>query len=241
LQGFIQLGTFVITLFCLPETLYSRSNEADTTPSSPTKRNSYLSLLTFRSTTLPTRKIHAKDFWRSLSMLQYLAITLPGLYYMTAFGYGSVLFATTGSLLFKEFYNFSVAQTGLMLSIPLLVGCVIGEANAGWLTDWMVMRHAKKHNGEKLPEARLDALWFGLLVPLGVIIEGVCLTHFETVTWVGAAFGMGIANCGLQAATTVTYAYTTDVGRFTKSKGVLSVADRVACSATNHKAPRSRA
>lgn len=230
----------MVTLFCLPETLYSRDL---TVEPGDRKRNSYIDLLTFRSHTLPRRKIQAKDFGRSLSMLKYLAITLPGLYYMTAFGYGSVLFATTGSLLFKEFYDFSVAQTGLMLSIPLLIGCIIGEANAGWLTDWMVMRHAKKHDGEKLPEARLDALWFGLLVPVGVIVEGVCLSHFETASWVGAAVGMGIANCGLQAATTVTYAYTTDVSplrmwcsvQFHKMQ-----ADQVSLSATNRKARRYR-
>ena len=151
------------------------------------------------------------DFYKTLYMLKYLAVTIPGLYYMTAFGYGSVLSATTGSQLFAELYGFSVSQTGLMLSIPLLIGCVIGEANAGWLTDYMVLRYAKKHDGVRVPEARLDALWFGLLVPVGVIVEGVCLTHYKAVSWVGAAFGMGIANCGLQAATTVTYAYTTDV------------------------------
>lgn len=145
-------------------------------------------------------------------MLKFLLVGIPGTYYMTAFGYGSVIFATTGSQLFREFYGFTVSQTGLMLSIPLLIGCLIGEANAGWLIDWMVVKHAKKNNGEKSPEARLNALWFGLLVPIGLIIEGVCLTHHRTVSWVGSAFGMGIANLGLQAATTVTYAYTTDVG-----------------------------
>lgn len=205
IPGFIQLGTFVITFFCLPETLYSRNTAEDHKP------NTYLDRILFRTNTLPKRKLKLKDFTRSLYMLKYLTITLPGLYYMTAFGYGSVLFATTGSQLFAEFYGFSVSQTGLMLSIPLLIGCLIGEANAGWLTDWMVLRYARKHDGIRMPEARLDALWFGLLVPIGVIIEGVCLTHYQTSSWVGAAFGMGIANCGLQAATTVTYAYTTDV------------------------------
>ena len=202
--GFIQLGMFVVTIFCLPETLYSRNIKADH------KEHSYTDLLLFR-TNRPARKLKLKDFWTNIYMFKYLAITIPGLYYMTAFGYGSVLFATTGSQLFAEFYGFSVPQTGLMLSIPLLIGCLIGEANAGWLTDWMVRRYAKTHNGIRMPEARLDALWFGLLVPIGVIIEGVCLSHAETVGWIGAAFGMGIANCGLQAATTVTYAYTTDV------------------------------
>jgi hypothetical protein len=50
---------------------------------------------------------------------------------MTCFGYGTVLFATTGASLFAKFYHFDVAQTGLMLSIPLLIGCLIGEFNAG--------------------------------------------------------------------------------------------------------------
>lgn len=130
---------------------------------------------------------------------------------MTCFGYGSVLFATTGSNLFHRFYKFDLAQTGLLLSIPLLIGCLIGEANAGWFTDWMVYRYARHHNGVRKPEPRLDALWVALLVPIGVIIEGVCLTHYKTASWVGSAFGMGIACLGLQVATTVVYTYCTDV------------------------------
>ncbi|KAF2114567.1 major facilitator superfamily domain-containing protein [Lophiotrema nucula] len=205
IPGFIQCGTFVVILFCLPETLYSRD-----TSSTTHKPHTFLELLTFRAT-LPDRKLRLIDWWRNIYMLKYLLVSIPGMYYMTAFGYGSVIFATTGSQLFREFYGFTVSQTGLMLSIPLLIGCVIGEANAGWLIDWMVVRHAKKNNGEKSPEARLTMLWLGLLVPIGLIIEGVCLSHYKTVSWVGSAFGMGIANLGLQAATTVTYAYTTDV------------------------------
>lgn len=203
--GFIQLATFVVILLGLPETIYPRN-----IPASTRKSHTYLDLLLFRAT-LPQRKLTLRDFWKNIHMLKYLVVSIPGTYYMTAFGYGSVIFAATGSQLFREFYGFTVSQTGLMLSIPLLIGCVIGEANAGWLIDWMVVQYAKKHNGEKLPEARLNALWLGLLVPIGLIIEGICLSRHETVHWVGSAFGMGIANLGLQVATTVTYAYTTDV------------------------------
>lgn len=206
-QGFIQLGTFAIILFGLPETLYSRN----TSSSSSHAPHSYLDLITFH-TTLPQRRLRPKSFFRNIYMLKYLLVSIPGTYYMTAFGYGSIIFAATGSQLFREFYGFSTSQTGLMLSIPLLVGSLIGEANAGWLIDWLVVRYAKAHEGAKLPEARLDALWLGLLVPVGLVIEGVCLTHHRTVHWVGSAFGMGIANLGLQTATTVAYAYTTDVG-----------------------------
>ncbi|KAK3072084.1 hypothetical protein LTR53_007472 [Teratosphaeriaceae sp. CCFEE 6253] len=200
IPGYIQLGTFVITLLALPETLYSRRT-------SNHEPKSFLDLLLFRAT-LPERRIKLKDFLRPLYMGKYLTVTLPALYYMTCFGYGSVLFAATGSQLFAKNYHFELSQTGLILSVPLLVGSFIGEASTGWFTDWLVSRYAKHHNGVRRPEARLDGLWLSLLVPVGVITQGACIYHHAP--WIGAAFGMGLSNLGLQAATTVTYAYTTD-------------------------------
>lgn len=205
----MQFGTFVVTVFCLPETLYSRKPEVINDPNY--KHHSFTDLLLFKRGKLSDRTLKPRDFLAPFLMLKYYSIFIPGLYYMTSFGYGTVLFAATGAALFREFYEFDTAQTGLMLSIPLLIGCLIGEFNAGWVTDWMVYRYAKKHDGHRLPESRLDAIWLALLIPVGVIIEGVCLTHFETASWVGTAFGMGIASLGLQVATTVVYAYTTDV------------------------------
>lgn len=193
----------MITLFLLPETLFPRKSVDSAT------ERSYTDLLLFRQTRL-NRKLRPKDFVRPLSMARYVCVVVPALYYMTCFGYGSVIFAQTGSAVFSEFYHFNTAQTGLMLSIPLLVGCLIGEANAGWFTDWMVYRYAKRHGGKRIPEPRLDALWFALCIPVGLIIQGVCISHAELTSWVGNAFGMGIASLGLQVATTVTYAYCTD-------------------------------
>lgn len=132
---------------------------------------------------------------------------------MACFGYGIVLIALTGAEFFTKLYGFNAPQTGLMLSIPLLVGGIIGEGAAGWVTDWLSNRYAKRHDGDRLPEARLTAIWGAILVPIGIIVEGVCLlTHSETVSWVGSAFGMGLSNMGLQVTTTTIYAYGTDVG-----------------------------
>lgn len=130
---------------------------------------------------------------------------------MICFGYGTIIFAATGAQLFAKLYHFNIEQTGLLMSIPLLIGALIGEFNAGWVTDYMVYRYAKKNEGMRKPEARLDAIWLALLAPTGVIIQGVCLSHYKTASWVGSAFGMGIASLGLQVATTVVYAYCTDV------------------------------
>lgn len=158
---------------------------------------------------------------------------------MTAFGFGSVLFAATGASLFRELYGFNVAQTGLMLSVPLLIGCLLGEMSAGWLTDRMIYRYAKAHGGRREPEARLDAVLLAILCPIGIIIEGVCLSHHDTVPWIGAAFGMGIANYGVQIANTVTYTYCTDVSGRLYSFTTTSIFTRLTRdSATNPRAPK---
>ena len=134
-------------------------------------------------------------------MGRYLTVLLPTIYYMTCFAYGSVLFAATGSVLYAKNYHFTVSQTGMIISIPLLIGCFIGEASTGWFIDWLVSRDARKHGGQRRPEARLDGLWLSLLVPIGCFIEGICIQH--KTHWIGPAFGMGMANLGLQAVTTV--------------------------------------
>lgn len=204
-KGYIQLGTLAFTLFCLPETIFSRRTVAGR------RERSFADLLLFKNSGLQDRKLRPADFLKPFYMFKYLAIVIPGFYYMTAFGFGSVLFAATGSSLFHKIYQFDVAQTGLMLSIPLLIGCLLGEMSAGWLTDHMVYRYAKKHGGRREPEPRINAIPLAVLCPIGIIIDGVCLSHHKTASWVGAAFGMGIANFGLQVATTITYSYCTDV------------------------------
>jgi len=205
IPGYIQLATLALNLVSLPETLYSRKDQLDH------KEHSYLDLLLFKASRLTDRKLYFADFLRPFYMLKYAAIIIPAIYYMTAFAYGTVLFATTGSSIFTKLYHFNVAQTGLMLSIPLTIGCLIGEASAGWVTDYMVYLYAKRHEGHRKPEPRLNALLLALLLPLGVIIDGVCLQRHATIHWIGPAFGMGIACFGLQVATTVTYSYCTDV------------------------------
>lgn len=211
IPAYVQFALFAITFFGLPETLYSRRPE---TPSSTYQTNSYLDLIMFRSKHLPERQLQLADFSRPFTMLKYVCVLMPALYYMVGFGYGSVLFASTGSVVFREFYNFNLIQTGLILSLPLLIGSFIGELNAGRFVDWLIFKHAQRHDGQRPPEPRLDALWLALMLPIGVLIQGICISHSATTSWVGNAFGMGIANFGLQVATTTVYAYSTDVRRF---------------------------
>ncbi|KAI0810212.1 MFS general substrate transporter [Xylaria sp. FL0064] len=205
--GYIQLGVAVVIALCLPETLFNRTRQ---TGGDDAKERVFLDSFFFQRSTLSRRRIVWRDFIRPFTMLRYLAVLLPAIYYMTCLAYGSVLFATTGSVVYKEIHGFSVIQTGLIISIPLIIGNLIGEAGAGWFTDRLLYMHAKRHDGKRPPEARLDALWFALLLPVGTIINGICISHAATSSWVGNAFGMAIANVGFQVSTTVIYAYCTD-------------------------------
>lgn len=235
IPAYAQLVLFVVTLFCLPETLYSREELAVAATTQHQGRgssaatgdihhhvhhnNSHWDLILFRPKHMQphNRRLTLADFARPFAMLRYLCVLLPALYYMVAFSYGSVLFAATGSVVFRQLYHLDLARTGLMLSLPLLVGSVLGEAHAGWLVDWLLYRsHARRsgggHTHQRPPEPRLNALWLALLLPVGTVVQGVCISHAGAARgWVGNAFGMGIANFGLQVATTVVYAYTTDV------------------------------
>ena len=232
----------MITVFCLPETLFSRDKAL---PSGQDKEKSFLALLVVggRKT---GRHVAARDWLRTVTMVKYLCVILPALYYMTCLAYGSVLFATTGSVVYSTLYKFDIIRTGLILSIPLLIGNIIGEATAGWFVDWLMYRHARKHGGVRLPESRLNALWLALFLPIGTIINGVCLSHSKSSSWVGAAFGMGISSLGFQVATTVTYTYCTDVSpqsqrqtqQVGKTRKMLTMPR--AKSVTSHRVPRSR-
>jgi hypothetical protein len=237
LQGFIQLGTFVITLFFLPETLYHR-DYVSAEEANHYQERTILDIFLFRRQK-GKAKLTISDFMKPLYMLRYIAVLLPGLYYMTAFGYGTLIYSMTGAQVFAEFYHFDVAQTGMILSIPLLTGCLIGELNAGWVTDWLVRRYAKRNDGHIKPEARLNLMWGGLLVPIGLILDGVFLSHYKVVSWVGPAFAMGITSLGFQITTTVMYAYTTDVSDSIGTFNVSQLSDRFSFSVISLKVPRS--
>ena len=142
-------------------------------------------------------------------MFRYPSVFFPTLYYAISFGVGSVLFAVTGAAAFGKIYHFDSAQVGLAIGLSTFIGTLIGEAAAGPVSDYFLLLYTRAHNGESAPEARLHAMWPGAaLVPLGVIIEGVC---FQAEThWAGPVMGIGIAAVGLQIISTNVYAYVTD-------------------------------
>jgi MFS family permease len=201
IPGFMQAGLWVVVLFTLPETLFSRRD------TSRLEERSFAQKLLFHGKVLD-RKIRVGDFIGSLRMGQYLAVLFPCLWYMTANTYGSVLFAVTGAHLCVEVFGFELEQIGLFLGVPLTIGCMIGEATAGWVSDAIINAYAKRHDGYRKPEARLYLLPLCTLLGIGTSIYGYCVQTGKP--WIDAAVVMAISGLGTQVGTTMVYTYTTD-------------------------------
>lgn len=193
-------------IVALPETLFSRSEEA---LASHQERSYRDMLFSFRKNMIRDRRLHLRDFVRPFEMLQYPSVTLTLIYYIISFAYSSILPAVTAAIMFTKIYHFKSGAIGLILGLPLLVGSALGEFLSGPFSDWMMYLYARRHDGQRKPEARLPAS-FGsiLLCPAGIIIYGVTL-YYET-HWMGPVMGMAIASFGLQLVTTVSYTYCSD-------------------------------
>ncbi|KAL9114591.1 MAG: hypothetical protein Q9227_001269 [Pyrenula ochraceoflavens] len=191
----------VLILFSLPETLYSREDFSNL------EQRGYWARISFRGKVLD-RRLTWDSFASNFRMLRYWAVLLPCVYYMTSNTYGSILFVLTSSSITEDLYNFNTGQNGLLLGVPLTLGCLLGEACTGWISDSLINRYAKRHGGYRKPEVRLHLAFLGLLVPVGLVIHGVCVQTRQP--WIALAVGITVTSIGNQAATTLTYAYCTD-------------------------------
>ncbi|KAH8820654.1 major facilitator superfamily domain-containing protein [Xylogone sp. PMI_703] len=201
IPAILNAGIWVALIFTFPETLFSRDDFSNL------EGTSYVSKLLFKGKVL-NRPIRLRDFITPYRMISYWAVSLPSIYWMTANTYGSAMFAVTGSHLAAQLYHFNVAQTGLLMGLPLTIGCMIGEATAGWVSDMLINAYAKRHNGYRKPEARLYLLPACLTLTVGVIVYGPCIQLHKP--WIALAMCMGVAGFGLQVGATMVYTYTTD-------------------------------
>jgi MFS family permease len=191
----------VLVVITLPETLFSREN------ASTLVKRSYREKLFFYGKVLD-RPIRRRDFGTPFRMIQYAAVTLPCIYFMTSNTYGSALFAVTGAKIAATVYHFNVAQTGLFIGLPLTIGCMIGEATTGWISDVIINTYAKNHNGYRKPEARLFSIPLCALLCMGTATYGFCIEHHKH--WITSTVCMGVSGLGCQVVATVVYTYCTD-------------------------------
>jgi len=201
LPGILTASLWIVLLFTFPETLFSRNDFSNI------EGTSYWSKLGFKGKIL-NRAIRPRDFLTPYRMIRYWAVVLPCCFLMTTNTYGSALFAVTGSHLAASLYHFNSGQTGLLMGVPLTIGCMIGEATAGWLSDLIINAYAKRHNGYRKPEMRLAIMPGVLALTAGIMAYGPSVQAHKP--WIDLAVCMGVAGFGLQIATTMVYTYTTD-------------------------------
>jgi MFS family permease len=105
-------------------------------------------------------------------------------------------------------YNFNAAQIGLM-SLPPLIGNILGTVVGAPLTDRIILYLARKNNGIYEPEMRLWLLLvFAPLFPTGLIVFGYGLG--QGMSWPIVAVGLGIFAFAMPPIASVALSYLTD-------------------------------
>ncbi|RDB25095.1 hypothetical protein Hypma_007426 [Hypsizygus marmoreus] len=191
---------FFICLFFMPETLFDRPPDIETTKlttelddieeckaspqpiygeqfiSPPLTLKTYLNRLwIFDLERPPSRRLQSGDFIvKPLSMLKYPSVAFPALYYAVTYGFASIEPALTLATLFTEIYHFDTVRNGLANGVSLLVGASLGELCSGLVTDAMMQRARRKalEQGINAPaEVRLQGIWTGAIaVPVGLLM-----------------------------------------------------------------------
>lgn len=185
--------SFLVALFCLPETLFSRDPEFLATR---TKERTYRDLLFKPLTSLiPGRKLRGMDFLTSLYMLKYPSVALVFWFYTWSWTFINILPALAMAKIYLTEYGFKSGPIGLCTGIPLTIGSVIGELSAGKLSDIIMYRLAKRNNGVRKPEHRLYLTCLSaFLGPIGMIVFGTLLN--KHAYYILPLIGLGIGKSG---------------------------------------------
>ena len=182
---------FIIILFCLPETLYVRS-DVNSLP--------YISKTSYSKTTfLDGLKVRDRNPNTPLSWDKFILppfrlalkphAVFPALYYATQYGFASILPAVTVASIFSKEFKWDTLQIGLGYGGALTIGGSLGELAAGLVLDALVQKKMRG-NVKFQPEMRLRVIWHGeILVPAGLLIYGFTM-QYKTF-WVGPLMGMG--------------------------------------------------
>ncbi|KAJ7154357.1 MFS general substrate transporter [Mycena crocata] len=157
------------------------------------------------------RKLQLVDFWRPFQMLKYFPVVVLGWFGAVAFTLGSVMPAQTVSALFRTYYKWGSARTGVALSVSTTIGGVLGEVVSGPVID-KLMERARKRSGRVRPESRLHGMWPAIfLLPAGLLVFGFSIeNHALNHSYVGATVGMAITCFAVQMITTPIIAYCVD-------------------------------
>ncbi|KAJ6458914.1 MFS general substrate transporter [Mycena vitilis] len=195
---------WVLIVLCLPETLYVRGLPI-------IKSTGKYHRLRLIGTRAVGRNLQLIDFARPFQMLKYFPIVVLGWYAAVAFTLGSVMPAQTVSALFRTYYKWGSARTGVALSVSTTIGGVLGEVVSGPVID-KLMERSRKREGHVRPESRLHGMWPAIfLLPAGLLMFGFSIANHElTHSYIGATVGMAVTCFAVQMITTPIIAYCVD-------------------------------
>ncbi|KAJ6600945.1 MFS general substrate transporter [Mycena vulgaris] len=147
------------------------------------------------------RKLQLLDFARPFQMLKYIPVVVVA----------CVMPAQTVSALFRTYYKWGSARTGVALSVSTTIGGVLGEVVSGPVID-KLMERSRKRSGRVRPESRLHGMWPAIfLLPAGLLMFGFSIeNHALTHSYIGATVGMAVTCFAVQMITTPIIAYCVD-------------------------------
>ncbi|EPE04869.1 mfs general substrate transporter [Ophiostoma piceae UAMH 11346] len=202
--------SFLVTLFCLPETLFSRDPRF---LHNRTHERSFKEMLfRLKGNLIPERRLQGRDFFTAFDMLKYPSVAFPFWFYTWSWTFINILPAISMAKIYGSRYGFASGQIGLCTGIPLIIGCLIGEVCGGKMSDFILYKMARKNGGQAKPEHRLVLTCISAVFgPTGMIIFGVCIQ--KEYNYIVPLVGLAVGVLGLQITSTCLYAYLSDCYR----------------------------
>lgn len=123
----------------------------------------------------PTGESYWETLMRPFPALIYFPVVMyTALQYSFGLAWISVIGSTISIVYPYPPYNFSPSGIGLM-SLGCFVGCILGSVYGGLLSDWSVVRLARKNGGYYEPEMRLHLLHLPFVSQAaGILMFGIC-------------------------------------------------------------------
>ncbi|KAI5294786.1 hypothetical protein KEM52_003201 [Ascosphaera acerosa] len=149
--------------------------------------------------------------WRPFYLLcMFPNILYCGLTYAFSLCWISVMANVQAMYMPMPPYNMGPGAIGLQ-SLGPFIGAVIGSFYSGWVSDWLIVRLARRNNGYYEPEMRLHVSHLGMLCqPAGILMFGLCLArnmHWMYLQVGGGIFGFGLGCLSSNAITVVIDSY----------------------------------
>ncbi|RDW80295.1 MFS general substrate transporter-24 [Coleophoma cylindrospora] len=162
--------------------------------------NSWRKRFALTTTTPGTLSEFLRHFYQPIMMLGIPAVLYVSLQYGACLSWVSVVATTESDAFSTDPYNFTTIGIG-NLNLPPFIGAILAAFYSGPLSDWLIIRLAKRNGGVYEPEMRLYLTIFPALIgPLGLFIYGfsVAAGDHYIIPCVGVAL-YGFSQSSIQA------------------------------------------